>query len=86
VAERAVSRKLGGSCQVPLAAYAEIAAGTLSLRALVASPDGARMIHAARSGPAADALAIGEAAAQELLDAGAQAILRELLQDDARPD
>ncbi|SSW68159.1 hydroxymethylbilane synthase [Achromobacter agilis] len=86
VAERAVSRKLGGSCQVPLAAYAEIVADTLSLRALVASPDGARMVRTMRSGPVADALAIGEAAAQELLDAGAQAILRELLQDDARPD
>ncbi|PND31657.1 hydroxymethylbilane synthase [Achromobacter sp. HZ01] len=86
VAERAVSRKLGGSCQVPLAAYAEIEAGTLSLRALVASPDGTRMVRAVRSGPVADAQSIGEAAAQELLDAGAQDILRELLQDDARPD
>ncbi|MCY1373417.1 Porphobilinogen deaminase [compost metagenome] len=71
---------------MPLAAYAEIVADTLSLRALVASPDGARMVRTMRSGPVADALAIGEAAAQELLDAGAQAILRELLQDDARPD
>ncbi|MGY6271178.1 hydroxymethylbilane synthase [Achromobacter denitrificans] len=86
VAERAVSRKLGGSCQVPLAAFAEIADGSLSLRALVASPDGARIVRAVRSGPVADALAIGEAAAQELLDAGAQSILRELLQDDPRPE
>lgn len=86
VAERAVSRKLGGSCQVPLAAYAEIVGGTLSLRALVASPDGVRMVHTARSGPVAEAQAIGEAAAQALLDAGAQDILRELLQDPPRPD
>ncbi|MBO9332397.1 hydroxymethylbilane synthase [Achromobacter xylosoxidans] len=86
VAERAVSRKLGGSCQVPLAAYAEIEAGTLSLRALVASPDGTRIVRAVRRGPVADAQSIGEAAAQELLDAGAQDILRELLQDEARPD
>ncbi len=35
LAERAVSRRLGGSCQVPLAAYAEIDDGTLTLRALV---------------------------------------------------
>ncbi len=86
VAERAVSRKLGGSCQVPLAAYAEIAGGNLSLRALVASPDGVRMVHTARSGPVAEAQAIGEAAAQALLDAGAQDILRELLQDPPRAD
>ncbi|WP_043518658.1 hydroxymethylbilane synthase [Achromobacter arsenitoxydans] len=80
LAERAVSRKLGGSCQVPLAAYAQISDGALSLRALVASPDGVRMVHAARSGPASEAEAIGEAAASELLDAGAETILRELLQ------
>lgn len=81
LAERAVSRKLGGSCQVPLAAFAQIAGGTLTLRALVASPDGARMVHATRSGPVSAAEAIGEAAADELLQAGAQAILRDLLQD-----
>ncbi|AVG38197.1 hydroxymethylbilane synthase [Achromobacter insolitus] len=86
VAERAVSRKLGGSCQVPLAAYAEIAGGTLSLRALVASPDGVRVVRTAHSGPVADAQSIGEAAAQALLNAGAQDILRELLQDEPRSD
>ena len=86
LAERAVSRKLGGSCQVPLAAFAEISGDTLSLRALVASPDGTRMVHTTRSGLAVNAEALGEAAAQELLDAGAAAILQELLQDDARPD
>ena len=85
LAERAVSRRLGGSCQVPLAAFAQISGGTLSLKALVASPDGARMIHASRSGPAGEAEAIGEAAAAELLDAGADAILREL-QQAAGPD
>lgn len=86
LAERAVSRKLGGSCQVPLAAFAEISGDTLSLRALVASPDGTRMVRATRSGPVAGAEALGIAAAQELLDAGAAAILQELLQADARPD
>ncbi|HCW19899.1 MAG TPA: hydroxymethylbilane synthase, partial [Achromobacter sp.] len=86
LAERAVSRKLGGSCQVPLAAFAEISGDTLSLRALVASPDGTRMVHATRSGPVAGAEALGIAAAQELLDAGAAAILQELLQADPRPD
>ncbi|MFD4837765.1 hydroxymethylbilane synthase [Achromobacter sp. NPDC058515] len=85
LAERAVSRKLGGSCQVPLAAFAQIDGDTLSLRALVASPDGARMVRTVRSGPVSEAEAIGEAAASELLDAGAEAILRELLQEP-RPD
>ena len=85
LAERAVSRKLGGSCQVPLAAFAQIAGDTLSLRALVASPDGTRVVHTTHSGSVDQAEAIGEAAASELLDAGAEAILRELLQTD-RPD
>ena len=81
VAERAVSRALGGSCQVPLAAYAQIAGDTLSLRALVASPDGARIVRCQRDGPADEAQAIGAAAAQELLAGGAAAILAELLQE-----
>ena len=85
LAERAVSRRLGGSCQVPLAAYAEISGDSLTLRGLVASPDGTRMLHAERTGPLAQAQAIGEAVAAELFDAGAQAILDELLQD-AEPD
>ncbi|GAB1578617.1 hydroxymethylbilane synthase [Bordetella petrii] len=81
VAERAVSRALGGSCQVPLAAYAQIAGDTLSLRALVASPDGARVVRCQHAGPASEAQAIGEAAARELLADGAAAILAELLQE-----
>ena len=51
----------------------------------MASPDGTRMLHAERTGPLAQAQAIGEAVAAELFDAGAQAILDELLQD-AEPD
>jgi len=85
LAERAVSRRLGGSCQVPLAAYAEVHDGRLSLRALVASPDGARIFRAEREGPVADATELGEAVAGELLRAGADAILREL-QQTLRPD
>ena len=86
LAERAVSRRLGGSCQVPLAAYAEIHGGSLTLRALVASPDGTRTLRAERSGPVGQAQAIGEAVAAELFDAGAQAILDELLQDASPED
>lgn len=85
LAERAVSRRLGGSCQVPLAAFAQIDGGILSLRALVASPDGRRIVRATHSGPVSQAQAIGEAAASELLGAGAAAILDELLQHP-RPD
>src|SRR5690606_22290776 len=42
LAERAVSRVLGGSCQVPLAAFAEVQDDTIRVRALVGEPDGSR--------------------------------------------
>lgn len=77
-AERAVSRTLGGSCQVPLAAYAILEGDQVALKALVASPDGKRVIQVQHRGPAAHAQQIGETAAQELLSNGAAAILAEL--------
>jgi hydroxymethylbilane synthase len=77
-AERIVSRVVGGSCQVPLGAYAFIDQETLTLRALVASVDGQRVVRAEVSGPMRQAENIGAAAAQELLDKGAAAILADL--------
>ncbi|OZI24268.1 hydroxymethylbilane synthase [Bordetella genomosp. 7] len=78
VAERAVSQLLGGSCQVPLAAYAQLQGDVLTLRALVAQPDGTRVIRCQHAGPVEQALAIGQAAAQDLLANGADAILTQL--------
>lgn len=82
-AERAVSRVLGGSCQVPLAAYARVQQGRLSLQALVASPDGTRIVRAEGQGAAAQAADIGTDVARRLLAEGAQDILAVLLRDDA---
>ena len=73
-AERAVSRALGGSCALPLAAYAVLAHGRLELQALVASADGRRVVRARAEG--ADAEAVGAAAAQALRAQGAEAILQ----------
>jgi hydroxymethylbilane synthase len=77
-AERAVSRALGGSCQIPLAAYAELAGARLRLRGLIASPDGERVIQAEASGDAADPEALGAALAHDLRARGADAILAAL--------
>jgi hydroxymethylbilane synthase len=74
-AERAVSLALGGSCTIPLGAYAELAGGELRLRALVAAPDGKRMARAECSGPAAEPEALGARAAQLLRAQGADEIL-----------
>lgn len=83
LAERAVSRALGGSCQVPLAAYAVLHADELFLRALVAEPDGSRVLRAQTRGAADQAEALGESVARDLLGQGADAILARLSSTDA---
>src|SRR5690606_27396795 len=60
LAERAVSRVLGGSCQVPLAAYAQVEGDSITVDALVAEPDGSRVVRSHRSGSVSEAEALGE--------------------------
>ena len=74
-AERAVSLELGGSCTLPLGAFAEKTRGRLRLRALVASPDGKRSARADCEGAAAQPEALGARAAAELRSHGAAEIL-----------
>jgi len=74
-AERAVSLALGGSCTIPLGAYAELSGARLRLRALVAAPDGTRMARADCSGAADDPEALGAQAARVLREQGADEIL-----------
>jgi hydroxymethylbilane synthase len=76
-AERGLLRRLEGGCQVPIAAHATVDGGRVSLRALVASLDGTRIVRGERSGAAADARALGEALGEELLSKGAAEILKE---------
>ena len=77
-AERAFSRALGGSCQVPLGGYAIFDHGELWLRGFVATPDGRQMIRGELRGAPCDDEAIGRALAQQLRERGAQAILASL--------
>jgi len=65
-AERALLAALDGSCRTPIAALAELGAGTLALRGMVISPDGTRCHRVARSGAASDAAALGADAGAEL--------------------
>jgi hydroxymethylbilane synthase len=74
-AERTVSRALGGSCQVPLAAYAVTEGNTLRLRALVAAPDGSAVLRAERTGPIGMPEELGLAVAADLRRDGAERIL-----------
>lgn len=77
-AERMVSRLLGGSCRVPLAAFAEPDGSGLKLRAIAASLDGRSVLRAeARALVRNDqeAVALGQQVGQQLIDAGAIALL-----------
>ncbi|AXT48629.1 MULTISPECIES: hydroxymethylbilane synthase [Chromobacterium] len=80
-AERALARELGGSCQVPLGAFATLNEGTLALGGFVASPDGSVMLTANASAPADYADALGRAVAKKLLDDGAGPLIEAVLAD-----
>lgn len=78
LAERAMSRALAGSCQVPLGGFAQVVNGELRLRGFVATPDGVRLLRAERTGDIAQAEALGNLVAQDLLQQGAGEILASL--------
>ena len=75
-AERAVSRVMGGSCSMPLAAYATLDGNVLSIRAVWGDPEGlVPLVHAQAQGTvlnAAAATQLGEAVARQLQSSVAQ--------------
>ena len=74
-AERTVSKVFGGSCQIPLAAFATIDGATMHLRAMVATPDGTRVASAELRGPADTPEVLGQQVADLLHAQDARAIL-----------
>src|SRR5438876_3500357 len=56
--ERALLKKLGGGCQVPIGAFAEMRDGRLHLQAVVAHPDGTTVLRESRGG--SDPVQLGE--------------------------
>jgi uroporphyrinogen III methyltransferase/synthase len=68
LAERAFVRALGGNCNDPIAAYARLQGGTLTLRGLYAVGEDPRAVRGSRSGPPEEAEALGEALARGLLE------------------
>jgi hydroxymethylbilane synthase len=77
-AERTVVTRLGGGCQMPIGAYAEVVDGSLRLMAIVLSLDGARALRAESRGSMSEATDIGAAAAEDLLAQGADEILADV--------
>lgn len=80
-AERMLSRLFGGSCQIPLAAYATLDKGVLRLRAMIATPDGQEVIMADESTDNRDPEALGKKVGEKLTEQGALAILKKCQQD-----
>jgi hydroxymethylbilane synthase len=74
--ERALLNKLGGGCQVPIGAFAEISGSRIRLNALVARPDGAKVLRETREGD--NPIRLGEEVGETLLRRGGDVILEEV--------
>jgi len=77
-AERAFAHRLGGSCQSPIAAHAQIEGKRLILDGLVAEPDGSRVLRDTLTGSLDDPAALGRQLAERILAAGAGPLLERL--------
>jgi hydroxymethylbilane synthase len=74
-AERGVARMLQGSCQVPLAVYAQLQAGQLTLEALVGEPDGSRILRSKQASQVGKLAELVSKVAGDLLRQGADQII-----------
>jgi hydroxymethylbilane synthase len=72
--ERALLNCMGGGCQVPIGALAEMLDGRLRLNAIVAHPDGSEVLR--ESGEGNDPVQLGEAVGKALLRRGGSRILQ----------
>ncbi len=75
LAERAFLARLGAGCHTPVAGHARLAGPVLTLAGVVASLDGATLLRATASGPAASPEHLGTSVADELLAKGAKVLL-----------
>jgi hydroxymethylbilane synthase len=74
-AERALVAALGGGCQLPLGGLALHDGSALEMHAVVATPDGRRMLKRRGRAPAADPESLGRQIAEALARDGATEIL-----------
>jgi hydroxymethylbilane synthase len=79
LAERAFLAGLGGGCAAPVGAFAEVQVnGSVTMRGVVASPDGRTVVRVEGSGP--DGLTLGADLAAKAIKLGARVILDEARQ------
>ncbi len=76
--ERAVLGSMGGGCQVPIGAFAEVQSGAIMLRAMVGRPDGSEVLRETAQGT--DAEKLGRETAEKLLRRGGNKILEDVYQ------
>lgn len=74
-AERAMTRALGGSCHVPIAAYATLNKDRMSLEGLVGDARTGKTVRGYASGPMSEPEKLGEQVADMLVARGADALL-----------
>ena len=74
--ERALLNQMEGGCQVPIGAFAEVLNRRLHLEAIVARPDGTKVLR--ESGEGDDPVRLGEAVGKALLRRGGDAILQDV--------
>ncbi len=83
ICERALLNRLGGGCQVPIGAFAEMKDGTLHLTGVVARPDGSEILREQQTGM--DPVALGEQVGDALLRRGATKILEDVYSETQAP-
>jgi hydroxymethylbilane synthase len=75
-AERAFLAGLGGGCSLPVGAVAEIYGGAITLRGIIASPDGNQILRLTATG--GDPILVGQDLAQQALERGARALVQQV--------
>jgi hydroxymethylbilane synthase len=82
--ERAFLRRMGGGCQVPLAAYAQADNDSMTVYTAVVHPDGSPMIREHYSGAKQEA-SFGAQLADTLISRGADTIMKSVNGDEWGP-
>ncbi|MBF7690008.1 hydroxymethylbilane synthase [Acinetobacter pollinis] len=77
-AERAFNAYLEGGCQIPIAGYATLLNGQISMEGRVGSVDGKTLLKAKIQGNPEHAIEIGQQLAKDLLALGAGPLLKDL--------
>ncbi len=78
IAERALLKRLEGGCQIPIGSLGIVDGNSLKLTGIVASLDGKRLIRDSVSGNLSQAENTGIKLAENLVDSGADEILKEI--------